>query len=817
MRRAISAAAIAALVALAPAADADADRLVVRAARAHLGDGRVLAPAALLVEDGRIAWIGSPASLPPHAGAGELRCDELMPGLVAWRRPSSVGDAASVDPGRLAADAWRSPERSGEGSGDPLLDAGVTAVAISPGVDRLVGGRAAFARLRDDGSAEWAPREGALHASLSAEALQPPEFFEPVLRVNADNPLPPARPQRPGTPMAASAELRRLLFEGAGSAGAFADAAAGRIPLIVHARAEDEIRRALDLTSGSSANLVITGADEAWKLAEELAAAKALVVLEPVDAPDALRRGLDARADAPALLHRAGARVALADAAEEPDPLLLAALAVREGLPREQAIAAITGLPARAAGASRVLANGAPADLVGFDGDPLAASARPSFVLRSGHLADAPAPSATDADLAGDEKAPPLALRVGRALDAEKETSPATLLVRDARIASISPGRAAPQGARVLDFGDGSVAVPGFLDAFSRAGLEPGPSPSGSPRVKAPEAMDPRHPSLQRALRAGITSGLGVPATRGSVMGMAAVASMLPRPVLQPRDADDPRPRRAAEGRPEIEVIQADAGLVTWLDDGPSDDAARQPRLRALRETLQKAKAYHEGWLKAEKKPEENRGKERRGKEKLKGKQEKPEPPEKDPALEPWRAVLAGKARAYLRSGREDLMIAGIDAFKGVGVTPVLCGAEDADLVASEIASRGVSVVLPPELLRRDEDGSRPVAALLRQAGIPVAFGSFDPGASAELPARIAALVRRGLAPADALAGLTRTAAIVAGLGDGAGLLSPASRADIVVFDGDPMEPSSRVLAVVARGRLVFEAPDAGLVAGARP
>ena len=63
--------------------------------------------------------------------------------------------------------------------------------------------------------------------------------------------------------------------------------------------------------------------------------------------------------------------------------------------------------------------------------------------------------------------------------------------------------------------------------------------------------------------------------------------------------------------------------------------------------------------------------------------------------------------------------------------------------------------------------------------------------------------VRHGLPREEALRAVTSRAAALAGAGDRVGTLAPGRDADLVLFDGDPLEPSSRVLLVAVDGEVV--------------
>jgi hypothetical protein len=137
--------------------------------------------------------------------------------------------------------------------------------------------------------------------------------------------------------------------------------------------------------------------------------------------------------------------------------------------------------------------------------------------------------------------------------------------------------------------------------------------------------------------------------------------------------------------------------------------------------------------------------------------------------------------------------------------------AEDVD-EAFSVAGRGPSglstlgVVVgpfalesPPALLR--------VPAAVKAAGQQVLFTSGAPGAPPGALRLSAALaVRHGL-PADvALDALTRAAAEALGVADRIGTIEAGKDGDLVVLDGPPLDPATRVLETWVEGRRVHQA-----------
>jgi imidazolonepropionase-like amidohydrolase len=91
----------------------------------------------------------------------------------------------------------------------------------------------------------------------------------------------------------------------------------------------------------------------------------------------------------------------------------------------------------------------------------------------------------------------------------------------------------------------------------------------------------------------------------------------------------------------------------------------------------------------------------------------------------------------------------------------------------------------------------------LVSAGIPIAFHSDAEEGAADLPVMAAYAIAQGMSPEAALRALTSDAARMYGMNKRVGMLSPGLDADVVLFDGSPLEPSSSVVRVWVSGREV--------------
>jgi imidazolonepropionase-like amidohydrolase len=94
-------------------------------------------------------------------------------------------------------------------------------------------------------------------------------------------------------------------------------------------------------------------------------------------------------------------------------------------------------------------------------------------------------------------------------------------------------------------------------------------------------------------------------------------------------------------------------------------------------------------------------------------------------------------------------------------------------------------------------------ATLLHQAGVPVIFSDFEFAAHNARKVRQEAgnAVSHGLPWEAGLAGLTSAPAAALGLGDQLGRIEPGLIADLVLWDGDPLEVTTLAEQVWMRGR----------------
>ena len=372
------------LAALLPLAAAAQD-VLIRNATVHTATARgTLQGTDVLVQDGRIAAIGSGLA----AGSAQVVDAQGQPltpaffggitgiGIEEVSGESSTRDA-SLALGENAKDITVRPEfdvtlaynpesillpvARVEGIGYTLLSAGTTAGGS------IIGGQGALVRL-DGGPDPAGPKVlfvalGAGASNLSGSSRAGQWMLLEQMVDEAQGRIP------------ADSNFALLTPAGRATLGRFLE---NRGLVVVEVDRAADIRQLLRWSRRHRVRIAISGGAEAWKLASQLAEADVPVFVDPLaNLPGNFDR-LGATLDNAARLHAAGVRVGFTQAGDASHNARkvrqLAGNAVANGLPWEAALAGLTRIPAQAFGAGErmgAIAVGQTADLVLWSGDPL--------------------------------------------------------------------------------------------------------------------------------------------------------------------------------------------------------------------------------------------------------------------------------------------------------------------------------------------------------------------------------------------------------------------------------------------------------------
>jgi imidazolonepropionase-like amidohydrolase len=371
--------------------------LAYAGATVFTGTGEPITNATVVIAGGKIQQIGKDVAAPAGAQVMPANGMVITPGLVD--AITSVGlvevdleGATRDDSLKATDDRIRAGFRTADGY-NPASSVigitragGITSVGVIP-VGGLISGQSSWVDLAGQTAADAiAAAPLALHVSLGAHAaganaghataiLRVREAFDDARTFTKNRGAWERNQSRSFAPS-------RLDLE------SLAGVLDGKLPVIFHVDRAADILAALNVAKEFKLRAVIAGGAEAWKVAPTLAAAKVPVIVFPLMQPGSFD-ALGAREDNAALLHAAGVPVAISSGDTHNARKLrqVAGNAVRSGLPREAAIAALTRVPAETLGMGArygTLAPGKVANLVVWSGDPLELSSQATEVVIRG-------------------------------------------------------------------------------------------------------------------------------------------------------------------------------------------------------------------------------------------------------------------------------------------------------------------------------------------------------------------------------------------------------------------------------------------------
>lgn len=422
----------------------------------------------------------------------------------------------------------------------------------------------------------------------------------------------------------------------------------------------------------------------------------------------------------------------------------------------------------------------------------------------------------------------------------------ASVLVRDGRIVRVGGADLAlPEGATEVR---GSVVCASFLDPWSALGVESGTLADtrlvGSARTADGLDLYSGDHLREEALRAGVTLARLQAGWQGEIGGVGAVVSLDPEldvaeAAVVEGDANLGMSVGLSIDQGSQFIRNPDGSFSIVSGDRPVDVFDRVSAVDKVVANLETGRSYRKAMLEYEhelaewqkaiaekteelekdfKKAKKDRDKDVE-KAKEKGKEHKDKSYKEDrkprkPTADPDKAVLAKVAEGELplvieihRAGEIRNLLDATKDFTRVRM--ILAGATEAGPMASELASRGIPVIVWPSLRGTNandefQGSDLSLAATLRDAGVNVLLGSGgrDATASRDLPLLAELAIGHGLSRDDAFHALTLGAARAFDVADRVGTVEVGKHAELLVLDGMPLESTSRVQYVFSGGRL---------------
>ncbi|MEP1384834.1 MAG: amidohydrolase family protein [Paraglaciecola sp.] len=350
------------------------------------------------------------------------------------------------------------------------------------------------------------------------------------------------------------------------------------------------------------------------------------------------------------------------------------------------------------------------------------------------------------------------------------------ILIEDDKIIQVAQSISAPKQAKIIDL-TGMTVTPGFINAESNLGIREISGGANASETSTNDAsftaafnvadiVNPYSTAIPVARRGGVTSVIVAPSSNkhSHFSGQAAWYTL-----------DDSN---------ETAWIESAKGVFWDFRAVSEGRGATLPRLRA---ELANVATYA-------------RSKKSFSKEELHA---------KDWSifdLDALVPVIKGKVPLAVRVNRATDISAIIDINSKYKTNPIIVGAAEGWMIASQLAAANIPVLIDPTAnLPRNFDmlnAANDNAVLLYQAGVKLIIGGPTTAHDAGKLRYFAGIaVANGLPYEAAIQAITVNVADVWGLAN-VGQLSPGKRADIAIWDGDPLEPITQINGLYIAGKL---------------
>ena len=367
-----------------------------------------------------------------------------------------------------------------------------------------------------------------------------------------------------------------------------------------------------------------------------------------------------------------------------------------------------------------------------------------------------------------------------------------TVVVQDGRITALGPDVTPPDGLDVVD-AVGAWLVPGFVESHGHVGIHEeangeagndtnemtGPNMAS---VRAIDAIDIDDEGFRDALAGGITSIVVKPGS-GNPIGGQTVAIK----TWGGRTIDE-------------QLISDSVSIKSALGENPKRVYGGKGQTPSTR--LGVAKIIRDAFVEAQNY--------RAARDAAAAKDE---PFARDLTKETLVRVLDGELVWDQHTHRHDDIATAIRLSEEFGYRLVVNHGTEAHKIAAVLAAKDIPVIYGPLFTSRSKvelrDRGIPNLATIAAAGVRVAITTDAPVVPINmLVDQATAAVKEGLPAQTALEALTTNPAEFLGFGDRVGRLAEGYDADLVLWDGDPLDATSRATRVWIDGKSVFTWAD---------
>lgn len=368
------------------------------------------------------------------------------------------------------------------------------------------------------------------------------------------------------------------------------------------------------------------------------------------------------------------------------------------------------------------------------------------------------------------------------------------VLIDEGKIVEVGKGKKNYRGKKDLDIIDaeGKYVLPGFIDAHCHVGMwEDAVGFEGddgnemtdpvTPHLRAIDAVYHLDRCFREALENGVTTVVTGPGSANVMGGQFAALKTFGRRIEE-MIIKDPVAIKIAFGENPKTVYNERKQMPT----------TRMATAALLRESLLKAKEYKELLDKYESDPEEN------------------DKPEYDIKLDALLQVLNKEIPLKAHAHRADDILTAIRIAKEFDVRLTIEHCTEGHLIKEILVEEGVQAVVGPFLSDRSKVELRNLSlktpGILEKAGVKIAIMTDHPCTPIQYLSLCAAMaVKEGMSEEEALKAITINAAELTGIDDRVGSIKVGKDADIVIFEGHPLEIKSKVMTTIINGKIVYE------------
>jgi len=359
----------------------------------------------------------------------------------------------------------------------------------------------------------------------------------------------------------------------------------------------------------------------------------------------------------------------------------------------------------------------------------------------------------------------------------------ADLLIKDGKIEKIAPSIPATERMQLLD-AEGLLVYPGFIDAHSHIGISEekvtgigdecneNTSPA-TPYLRAIDSIHPMDSAFHNALASGVTGAMVGPGSSNPVGGQFAFIKTFGRCI------DDM-------------IVLAPAAIKLAFGENPmtcfgmngNAPSTRMGIAGIIREELFGARQYLANT------PADSG--------------------EKSFRMECYRELFDKKIPLKAHVHRTDDIFTAIRIAKEFDLDLTLDHCTEGHLIAEELAKSGFPAIVGPSMSARSKkevsESDFKTPGILKQAGVTIALTTDHPVCRLQyLPLCAALAAKEGMSEYDALRAITLDAARICRVDDRLGSLAVGKDADLCIWDGNPLDVRSSVIATLIDGEVVWK------------